>query len=143
MESTVISTHALAAYASTGRVSASRDGLVVFHPTGTNYELYLACDPAYAGLVGRKVNALIIAQARKVWTVPSGGNFISPIFGPPKIVQGRVRLVEGNRLILHAGTDFVIDLPVDDSAIELAHGAFGRGTMINCTLQPGAKFEII
>src|SRR5688572_19529979 len=76
-----------------GKVIAVRDGKVVFNPTGTNYEIELAC-PSYAGPVNKPVKATIRVRARKVWTVPAGGNFIAPIFGPPKTIQGRVRTVE-------------------------------------------------
>ena len=57
------------------------------------------------------VHALIRGSGRKVWTVPSGGNFITPIMGPPKIVQGRVKYADEKQLVIQAGANVIIDLP--------------------------------
>lgn len=123
-----------------GKVSAVRDGKVVFVPSQTNYEFELAC-PAYAGPVNKLVKGTIRVTARKVWTVPSGGNFVVPIFGPPRIIQGRVTAIEPGRLVVHAGVPVVVVLPEDDSAFEMAEGAIAVGVMVNVTALPGAAFE--
>ena len=73
-----------------GKVIAVKDGLVIFNPAGTSYELQLAC-PKFEGTLNTPIKAMIYMVARKVYTVPSGGNFVSPIFGPPRMVQGLVR----------------------------------------------------
>ena len=77
-----------------GKVTAFKEGLVTFVPYNTAYALHLAA-PGYGGPLDTLVNAIIRVTARKAYTVPSGGNFISPIYGPPKTIQGRVRAVEG------------------------------------------------
>ena len=61
-----------------GENTAVKDGLAVFNPAGTSYELYLAV-PNYTGPLNSPVKCLIRVTARKVYTVPSGGNFIAPI----------------------------------------------------------------
>ena len=48
----------------------------------------------------RPVEALVRVRARKVWTVPSGGLFVAPIFGPPRIVQGRVRALDEHEIVI-------------------------------------------
>jgi hypothetical protein len=141
MDSTATPSAELSTFLAEGRISAANDGIVIFHPTNTTYELHLIC-PDYRGPIGTPVKGRILAEARKIWSVPSGGLFITPIQGRPKIVQGRVRQVENDRIALHAGTRFIIQLPPEDSAIELANGAFGTGAMVNCTLLPGARFEL-
>src|SRR4029434_9836025 len=78
--------------AARGKVTAAKDGVVHFAPSGTIYELHLVA-PSYSGTVGSLTQGIIRTVARKLWTVPSGGNFISPIFGPPRTIQGRVREV--------------------------------------------------
>ena len=129
----------LEAFAARGKVTAVKDGMVTFAPAGTNYELHLAA-PNYAGPAGVLVAGLIRVTARKVWTVPSGGNFVSPIFGPPRTIQGRVRKVDGNTLVVHAGAPFIVELPADDAGIGLSEGALAVGSMVNIMAMPGARF---
>src|SRR5215210_3347607 len=109
----------LAAYAARGKVKAFRDGTLVFAPSNTTYELYLAA-PHYAGPLDVLVEGVIRGTARKAWTVPSGGNFLAPIFGPPRTVQGRViGVIDERTVVLKAGAPVVIELPESDRAIEL------------------------
>jgi len=131
---------ATAIYAS-GKVTAVKDGKIIFAPTGTNYELELAC-PRYAGPVGKPVKGIVRVQARKVWTVPSGGNFITPLFGPPKIIQGRVRSLDARRLVVQAGTPITVELPDDDTVYDMANGAIAENVMVNVTAFAGGEFEL-
>src|SRR4051812_30728280 len=98
-----------------GRVIAVKDGYVVFRPRDTTYEMHLKTAKPYTGAVDAPVDALVRLQARKVYTVPSGGNFISPIFGPPKTVQGRVRYLDERTLVIQAGAKVIVELPGADS----------------------------
>ena len=130
-------------FVTTGKVLAVKDGLVVFRPRQTNYELHLRTEGQYGGPVDRPVEVRIRAVARKVWTVPSGGNFVTPIIGTPRIVQGRVRHADDRQLVLVAGASFLIELPALDSAIDLPNGAITVGCMVNVTLLPGASLELV
>ena len=123
-----------------GRVTGTKDGLVVFAPSGTNYELHLAC-PGYKGPVGTLTGGIIRAVARKVWTVPSGGNFISPIFGPPRTIQGRVRALDETSIVVQAGAPIVVEVPDEPAVIDLANGPIVVGALVNVTALPGATFE--
>src|SRR5687768_10260173 len=99
-----------------GKVTAVKDGIVVFNPRGTTYELSLKpAELAAAPVLNAPMRVHIHADARKVWTVPSGGAFIVPIEGPPKIVQGRVRFRDDRHLVVSAGANFIFDLPAEDS----------------------------
>ena len=129
----------LEAFAARGKVAAVKDGVVTFAPSGTNYELHLVA-PDFAGQVGTLTRGLIHVVARKVWTVPSGGNFVSPIFGPPRTIQGRVRRLDGATMVVHAGATFVVELPAADDGIGLASGGLAVGTMVNIMAMPGARF---
>ena len=124
-----------------GKVSAVKDGGIVFLPADSNYELHLDVPGGYRGPVGQSVEGFIRVQARKVWTVPSGGNFIVPIFGPPRIVQGRVRHIEPGQLVVHATVPFIFTLPQNESALDLPEGPIGLNIMVNVTVLPGASFE--
>lgn len=127
-------------FTTSGKVTAVRDGGIVFHPKETNYQLKL--EGSYDGPLNTPVEILIKAIARKVWTVPSGGNFVTPIFGPPRIVQGRVLYLDERTVVLRAGADFIVDLPAAESAYDLQRGPIELNNMVNCTLLPGAKFEM-
>ncbi len=125
-----------------GKVLALTNGLIVIQPRGTNYELHLKPTKPAHPPVDASVEGLIRLEARKIWTVPSGGNFVSPIFGPPRIVQGRVRYIDERTIVLQSGGFFIIDLPGDESAIDLANGPVSVGSIVNATALPGATFEV-
>jgi len=126
-----------------GKIIEVLDDAVVFAPSGTSYELRLKSDGRYTGALNTPVEVIIRATARKVWTVPSGGNFISPIKGPPKIMQGRVAYADEKQLIVRAGAIFLIDLPSAEHAVDLPNGPIAVGHMVNVTAFPGATIEIV
>ena len=133
------------AYVAQGKVKAVRAGGVVFAPVGTNYELHLAVTGGkYEGSIGKPVEGIIRVQARKVWTVASGGNFVSPLFGEPRTIQGRVRHVASpEALIIHAGTSFHLELPPNDIGVDLTAGPIRIGTMVNVMAMPAPTFELL
>jgi hypothetical protein len=87
------------------------------------------------------VEGQVRVSARKVYTVPSGGNFISPIFGPPRIVQGRVRYLDEKEMVVQAGTSVIVELPADEHAYDLVNGDLTVGSLVNVVVLPGARFE--
>jgi hypothetical protein len=109
--------------------------------TGFNYELELASTAVRPP--GTLVCGVIRAKARKVLTIPTGGNFVQPIFGSPKVIQGRIRYVEGNTLVVQAGTLFHVELPTSDDAIDLNNGSLSVGCTINATIFPGAALTLV
>jgi hypothetical protein len=127
-----------------GRVVSLKDGQLVFTPRGTNYELHLKADGLDAP-IGKPTRGVVRVQARKVYTVPTGGAFIAPIMGQPRIVQGMVTHVlesgPNRQVVVKAGAHVVVDLPKDDHAIDLNDGAIEAGGMINVVCAPGAWFE--
>lgn len=125
-----------------GKVTQNKGDSILFAPTGTNYELQLRVPAGrYDGPVGTPIECVIRVQARKVYSVASGGNFIQPLFGPPRIIQGRVRALDDGRLVVHAGTPIVVDLPTDTAAIDLNRGAITVGSVVNVVALPGAGVE--
>jgi hypothetical protein len=126
-----------------GKVTAVQDGQLTFVPRDTTYELFLKTAKPYTGPVNAPVDALIRLSARKVYTVPSGGNFITPIFGPPKIVQGRVRYLDDRYVVVQAGAKVIVELPGGDSAIDLEDGYITLNKMVNVVAFPGATFELM
>jgi hypothetical protein len=124
-----------------GKITSFQNGVAIFSPAGTNYELHLAA-ASYDGPLNVPVKAVIRVIARKIWTVPSGGNFIAPILGTPRTIQGRVRALDQRSMIVQAGTPIVVEFPANDSAFDLANGGISVGVMVNVVAQPGARIEI-
>lgn len=129
-------------YPAVGKVTAVREGLVVFSPAGTNYEMHLVC-PRYAGPINVPTRGIVRVRARKVYTVPSGGLFVTPIFGTPRIIQGRIRALDERTMVVHAGASILVEFPQDDAAFDLAHGSLAVGKLANVVALPGAAFEPI
>ncbi|MCC6424892.1 MAG: hypothetical protein IT447_15575 [Phycisphaerales bacterium] len=125
-----------------GKVTGINDGRIVFAPVETTYELHLeGAKGAAIKAESTIIQGLIRVTARKIWTVPSGGSFVVPIFGPPRIVQGRVRWASDNRIVLQAGVPIIVELPADPDAFDLVNGPIVLGAMVNVTCLPGATFE--
>ncbi len=128
-----------------GNVIGGDAGGVVFNPVSTNYELKLAAagDPTGGPPqpTGGRVEGLVRATGRKLWTVASGGNFVAPIFGPPRILQGRIRYLDQTTMVVSCGLPVLVTLPAADSAYDLTSGPLAVGVLVNVTLLPGASFE--
>lgn len=124
-----------------GKVLRTLGDQIVFNPTGTNYELHLV--GPYTGPLHVPVSLRIFARGRKLLTVPSGGNFVTPIMGPPRIFQGRVRFADDRVIGLHAGVNVLIELPADEDAVDLAMGPITVGGLLNATVYPGVRFDYV
>ena len=133
---------AMPTHAAKGKVTAVEAETIIFRPHQTTYALELVGDAGYAGPVDVPVELLIHATARKAYTVPSGGLFVSPIVGPPRILQGRVKEMSDGRLTLNCGVLVNVTLPTETGAIELARGDIAVGSLVNVVLQPGASYEV-
>jgi hypothetical protein len=127
-----------------GKVIRVEGNVVVFNPSATTYELRLVnVNGELPAVSNAAISCYIRCAARKVWTMPSGGNFVTPIFGPPRVVQGRVRyLEEGGLSVVQAGVPIIVTLPADEVAYDLVNGPITTAAMINATILPGATFEL-
>lgn len=123
-----------------GKVIRTTSDGIVFVPSGTNYELHLK--GAYTGELDTPVQILIQAHGRKLLTVPAGGAFVSPIFGPPKTIQGRVRYADNSSVVIHGGVPVIVKLPANEDGIDLNNGQITVGQMANVIVMPGASFEV-
>jgi len=46
-------------------------------------------------------------------------------------------------MIIHAGGEFIVELPLDDRIYDLASGPLKVGVMVNVVAEPGATFEMV
>ncbi len=125
-----------------GKIIRVDGNTVVFNPAGTTYELHLVNKGAAPVASPANINCQIRGVARKIWTMASGGNFVTPIQGTPRMVQGMVRYLDEKIAVIQAGVPFVIALPADATSFDLINGPISPGVMINVTLMPGATFEL-
>jgi hypothetical protein len=124
-----------------GKVLEARGGVVIFQPRGTNYELHLETSGEFEGPINKPTMGVVHVKARKLYTVPSGGNFIAPILGTPRTVQGRVVWVSPTQIILQAGTPVLVDIPAEPHAVDLGSGPIEEGAIVNVVALPGATYE--
>jgi hypothetical protein len=125
-----------------GRVIAVDDNAVIFAPSNTTYELKLLTSGRYDGPVNTLIDGYVRGTARKLWTVASGGNFLTPIKGPTRIVQGRIKYLDNQVMVVQAGAPVIVDLPRADTSYDLNNGPLAVGALVNCTILPGASFSI-
>jgi len=125
-----------------GKVIRVDDDAVIFAPSNTTYELKLLTAGRYDGPVDQLVDGYIRGNARKLWTVASGGNFITPIQGPTRIVQGRIKYIDGKTMVVQAGAPVIVELPTAETARDLNNGPLAVGQLVNCTILPGASFQL-
>jgi len=128
-------------FPSRGHVIEVADQHVVFAPNGFRCRLQLQTRSRYAGPLNVPVNAIVHGVARQLWTIAAGGNFIAPIFGSPRTVQGRVKFISDSEVVVQAGLPIVLQLPQSDMAIDLTNGQMAVGVMINAMVMPGMEFH--
>jgi heme/copper-type cytochrome/quinol oxidase subunit 2 len=124
-----------------GHVLEVAEGHLVFAPTGFRYQLQLQTKSRFGGNSKAPVSGLVRGIARQLWTIPAGGNFVSPIFGSPRTVQGRLKYVSDTEIVVQAGMPIVLQLPHNDVSIDLTNGPLVVGAMINAMVMPGMEFQ--
>lgn len=102
----------------------------------TSYVLYLLPTGPVKAQPGDKVFGTISARARRVDKVPSGGQFVEPVIGRPRRVQGRVVAKEADKIVVDAG------VPIHCSLTDgRQHAAdFPIGDMVSFDVLDGASF---
>lgn len=126
-----------------GKVIAFDHNTVTFVPANMNYEWKLATATRYDGPLNTRIECVIRARARKVYSVSSGGNFVQPIFGPPRIVQGRIKHLEERLMVVQAGAPIVVELPEDEHAFDMENGFLAVGALVNAVCLPEASFVLL
>lgn len=126
-----------------GKVIGIKEGVVIFSPAGLNYELHFTPLTPYTGPLDQYIEARLRVKARKVYTVPSGGNFVSPLFGPPRTMQGRVLFADEKTVVIRAGAPIAVELPDAADSIDLSEGLIRVGAIVNAVGLPGATFELV
>jgi hypothetical protein len=69
----------------------------------TSYELHLLPTAEVKTQPGKRLIGTIRAQARRMDVVQTGGQYIEPVMGRPRRVQGTVIAIAGDAVVVDAG----------------------------------------
>lgn len=114
------------------------DGVGIFKIPGTQYQLHLGVEDDLDDAVGARVRGRIHGQALRMHHSPAGGNFIEPLEGRPRIVQGTVLAVDpgAHEVVVDLVVPIRLAIPEDQTT-----GSFATGDMVNFYMEPGARFH--
>jgi len=76
---------------------------VMFGVSNTSYELHLLPTADVKATVGKRMVGVIAAKARRIDIVGTGGQYVEPVMGRPRRVQGTVIRSEGGAVVVDAG----------------------------------------
>ena len=109
----------------------------VFAVPGTGYRLTLQVPEGFNAPIGRRIRGRVRGRALRMHRTGAGGNFIEPLDGRPRIVQGTVLAID------LAADEVLMDLVVP-IRLEMFEGQsaseFSTGEMVNFYMHPGATF---
>ena len=83
--------------------TATKLGFLKITIPNTNYELHLYPVNPPRAAVGKRIIGEIRARARRIDVVETGGQYIEPVYGRPRRVQGTVIAVNTDAIVVDAG----------------------------------------
>ena len=105
-------------------VESVENGLVTLRVPGMNYRNCFQLKGA-APAAGQHVTGTISAPAWKAESVQLGGNYVEPLFGRPRRMQGTVLAVKAatNELTVRVGYEVTVKLPAKYKAEDFPVGS--------------------
>jgi hypothetical protein len=100
-------------------VDSVGQGTVVLGVAGSNYKnTFVLRDGAEKLAPGQRVRGVVKAPAWKVDRVDLGGNYVEPLYGRPRRMQGTILAVDTtrNELVVQVGYEVTVQLPEKYSA---------------------------
>ncbi len=122
-----------------GTLLEQRDGMIVLGLPGTEYQLHLRVSNPLQTPAHRPVSGKIVARAKRVDVVQTGGRFIEPIYGRPRRLQGAVVATNPGR------SSITVDCgPCPFECVLTANqraASFPIGALVSFDVESGAVFE--
>lgn len=110
---------------------------IVFGVPNTDYRLHLNLVAPLAAAPGTAVRGRIEVHARRIDVTRTGGHFIDPVYGRPRIIQGRVceTGLEHQVMVVQSAIPLHVRVrpPQQPSDFEI-------GSIVNFSVDPGALF---
>lgn len=122
-----------------GKLLRQEQGKIVLAVPGTDYQIHLAVSqPVQPDALGQ-ICGRITARARRVDRVVTGGRFIEPSWGRPRILQGVIVATDpsANTITVRCAVPFECELT--DPRQKAAD--FAIGELVNFSVERGARFE--
>lgn len=118
--------------------AGDKDGMIALNLPGTDYQLHLAVTSAPATNAQKRVTGKVVAQAKRIDVVNTGGVFIEPVIGRPRRLQGRIiaQDASANTLTIKAVVPFICKLDANQKA-----DTFPIGALVSFDIERGARFE--
>lgn len=119
-------------------LESASDGRVELTVPGTSYRLRLQLggpQRTVSAQPGKRIRGRIEGRALRMHVAAAGGAFIEPVHGHPRIVQGRVVAVEGNRVLVDMAVPAWLTVAEGQSASE-----FEPGQLVNMYVESGMTF---
>ena len=94
-------------------VDSVQDGFVTLKTPNNNYRNSFKLPEGLTLTAGQRITGTIHAPAWKVDRVDLGGNYVEPLFGRPRRMQGTILAVntDTNELTVQTGYDVIVKLP--------------------------------
>ncbi len=117
-------------------LEAHPERLVLALP-GTDYRLHLSAAGPVGAKVGSVVRGRIEVHARRIDVTRAGGQFIDPVYGRPRIIQGRVveTVPESSMIVVRALVPLHVKVRPPQKPAD-----FEIGALVNFSVDPGAVF---
>ncbi len=106
-------------------VESIENDLVTLKTPNANYRNTFKCSSAADLVVGKWVSGRIHAPARKIDVVSEGGNYVEPLFGRPRRMQGLVlqQNPAENSLLVQTAYKTTVQLPPHQQASDYPAGS--------------------
>lgn len=106
-------------------IESIENDLVTLKTPVANYRNTFKCASVADLTVGKRVEGSIHAPARKIEVVSQGGNYVEPLFGRPRRMQGLVLRQNGkeNSLLVRTAYDTTVSLPSHQQAADYPVGS--------------------
>lgn len=120
-----------------GVLDAQSEGSIVMRIPGTDYQLRLGVYKPVAVEIGKRLVGTIRATARKIDSVGSGGEYIEPVYGEPRRIQGSVLAIDGadQTIVVKACVPISVKVGAGQRADQ-----FEAGQMVAFDVQSGTYF---
>ncbi|MFZ4575455.1 MAG: hypothetical protein ACOYN0_13740 [Phycisphaerales bacterium] len=129
--------HSRGTFAGAVAPTQGRPACIRFAVPNTSYELFLVPTAPVDATPGKRLVGVISASSRRIDVVDTGGQFVEPLVGRPRRVQGTVVRSEGGAVVVDAGV--VIHLKPTDA--RQSADSFQPGQMVSCDVLDGATFS--
>lgn len=116
--------------------TATKPGFIKFAVPNTSYEMHLIPLAPVGAQVGKRLIGVIGVKARRIDVVDTGGQFLEPVFGRPRRVQGTVIRAVNGAVVVDAGVPIHIT-PTDERQ---SADQFVPGQLVSCDVLDGATF---